>query len=194
MDKALNYLPFIQAKCRKISIPNMEYEDICQEVVAAVLVYLNECEQKNITPLDGAVHNVIKRHLYRLIRMNSTFDGCCDQTKQDKKFIQTPFSCYVQTSEGEINLFDAFIDYYSSPEWNISNLEFIDKFKKVLTPVENEIFSFMLMGYLKPREISRAKNGHANLSATKTISNHSIKIKKKFVDFWKSETGKIIKW
>lgn len=192
MDKVLEYLPFIRAKCRKISIPNFEYEDICQEIIMAVLVYLNECAEKNIKPLDGAVHNVIKRHLYRLIRANSTFDGCCDQTKLDKKFIQNPFSCYIQTSEGEINLFDAFIDSYISYEEDISNIDFINKFKEKLTPVENEIFSFMLMGYLKPREISRIKNGHADLLATKTISNHSIKIRKKFIEFWKSETGKII--
>lgn len=199
MPKSIeDYVPFIHSRCRSIRIPGFEKSDIVQEAITAVLVYLRECEDAGVEPADGAVKNVIHRHFYKLIRDNVTFEGCSPQSRRVRRSISQPLSNNIKLyddssdSNDSVDLFDNRSDDVQSPFDLISNEEFVEKFKDRLTPTESRIFQHMLEGHHKPRHICRAMYGEVTLCASKTISNHTIKIRRKFEDFWYEETGKVI--
>ena len=193
-NKLTGHMPYIEARCRSIRIPGFEPEDIKQEAVVAVLVYLDECEAKGSKPTEGAVRNIVHRHIYKLIRENVTFDGCVDDTKSLKKAIRRAGSNIVSTPEGITDLFEYFADPNPIANEELAADDMIEKFKSQLTPTETTIFQFMMEGHQKPREICLAMHGVVQLNTSKTISNHTVKIKEKFAAFWLQETGKVVRW
>lgn len=193
-NKLTGYMSYIEARCRSIRIPGFEPDDIKQETIVAVLVYLDECGAKGEQPTEGAVRNIVHRHIYKLIRENVTFDGCVHATKSLKKAIRRAGSNIVSTPEGITDLFDHLSDTKPLVNEELAADEMIEKFKSQLTPTETIIFQFMMEGHQKPREICLAMHGVVKLNTSKTISNHTVKIKQKFAEFWLKETGNIVRW
>lgn len=199
MNKTIeDYLPFIVSRCRSIRVPGFEKDDIVQEATVAVLEYLRACEKEKIAPSDGAVKNVIHRHFFKLIRNNVTFEGCTEQSKHLRRSISQPFSnnmrIYDDSSDSSdtVDLFENRPNNTESPYDLFSNADLIDKFKCILTPTESLIFEYMLAGNSKPRHICQDMYGERSLCASKTISNHMIKIRRKFETFWREHTGRVI--
>lgn len=176
----------------------MEAEDIRQELCVDIIEY---CGRVSIEDRSmGAIHVIINRKLYRLIRNNAKFEGCSAKSKVIRRLIANPISLdmplRISDHHQEPNTLTLMSTIVTAPDNHgdtVTLIDFITNFKKErLTVTEKEVFEYMLQGLNKPRFVCLEKRGEVITRVSKTLSKHINSVKAKFRKEWLVVYGKQI--
>lgn len=191
----------IRRKSRNVFGLPMERADVEQELRAAVIGYCNATPEDKRTRQAIAV--TINQRLYKLIREHSQFEGCSERSRQIRKMLSRPCSLnqpvQPRTHTGEnkgddITLLGLLHSESDNQGDQVMLADFVRNFRKELTEIESTIFNLMIEGVNKPRFICKELYGHQEEKACKIISKHMMSIKRKFVQAWREDYGKIIRF
>lgn len=185
----MNLEALIKKKAAGINIPGYDKDDVEQELHLAFLS-IKESTPEAFSDIATA-YNIINRHIYKLIKSNSTFEGSNARNKETRKNLVAPSSNFITTEDGtEVDMFAHMPGNLDDPFSVLSSEELLERFKLKLTKIELAVLEHMLRGRIRPRQISIEVHGYRDAHFCKLISNHINKVKNKFRDFWHEQTGK----
>lgn len=174
----------VQASYKIKGLP-MEHSDIQQELYLALLIYFED------TPIEdrtlGAVRVIISRKLYRLIRLHTKFEGCCEETRKVRRNISTPISLdqFRHSSESDCQHGSQTCSLYLQDksegiDGQLIADQLLTRACSTMSEREIMIIEAMLDGHDTPRAICAVLNFNTDTATRKKVSKEISDIRTKF--------------